>query len=402
MLKFITIFCFFFPLILIAQNEQNDDSPTILNGSCFIYKGNTGTYGIKSKDSVVLIPAQYAHIAEISEGIIVVKQNKNTSYERSYSSGFLNKTLKMILPCKYRNITSSGNGHLIACQNADFKYGLVDTVGRILIPFQYDDFGIYGDGLFPAKMGDYYGYLNGSGKTTIPFEYKFAQSFSEGKAAVKKNETFGYIDKRGHFVIPENYTSASNFKFGFAMVTIFEMSTLINEKGEILFPYLFESIEPLSSEIFLFKAPEMYRDTLDSIIKRDINWIKNSAFNYTNPNKTIESDTLIPFEFESNAEFQGLISPLGNLLGGNDFKTVQLLGEKNEKIYFAVQSKTEIEEKDNWNFAVMNGDGKILTSYDYFEIEMINNVIIGEREEGVSNTFYLIDPQGKATKTNRE
>lgn len=400
MLKFTILLFAFFPFILIAQNEPNDNSNVILDGSCFIFKGNTGTYGIKSSnDSTVLVLAQYAHINEIPEGIIIVKQNKNTSYERSYSSGFLNKSLKMILPCKYRNITSSGNGHLIACQNSDFKYGLVDTVGRILIPFIYDDLETYGDGLFPAKMGESYGYLNGSGKTVIPFTFQFAQPFSEGKAAAKRNSKFGYIDKRGHFIIPETFTSASNFKHGFAMVSIFEMSTLIDEKGEILFPYLFESIEPLSSEIFLFKAPEMYRDTLDSIVKRDANWIKNSAFNYTNPNKTIESDTLVPFEFESNAEFQGLISPLGNLIGGNHFKTVQFLGEKNGKMFFSVQSKVEIDEKDNWNFAVMNEDGQILTPYEYFDIRMEDDTIIGEKEEeDLQNVFYKISSTGTATR----
>ena len=156
MLKFTTVLFAFLPFILFAQNEQNDESNRLLGGSCFIFKSVTGAYGIKSsKDSTVLVLAQYAHISEIPEGVIVVKQNKNISYEGSYSSGFLNRSLKMILPCKYRNISSSGNGHLIACQNADFKYGLVDTVGRILIPFMYDDLGTYGDGLFPAKTGDF-------------------------------------------------------------------------------------------------------------------------------------------------------------------------------------------------------------------------------------------------------
>ena len=99
MLRSVILLFTLFPFFLFAQNEQNDDPNTILDGACFIFRGTTGAYGIKSsKDSTVLVLAQYAHISEIPEGIIVVKQNKNTSYERSYSSGFLNKSLKMILP----------------------------------------------------------------------------------------------------------------------------------------------------------------------------------------------------------------------------------------------------------------------------------------------------------------
>ncbi len=394
--RFFIAFFLLFPSLVFSQGDQTDNS--LLNGNYFTFKAANGYYGIMRSDSTIAISAQYAHIQEIAEGIIVVKQNKNTSYERSYSSGFLNKRLKTILPCNYRNITSSGNGLLIACQNSDFNYGLVDTMGRILIPFQYQDLGSFGEGLFPAKKNDLYGYLNMSGKVIIPFSFKYAATFSEGKAGASKKDVYGYIDKRGHFVIPEKYTSVGSFKNGFATVTIFDMSTIIDEKGETLFPYLFETIEVLNDRLFLFKAPELYRDTLDSIVLRDINWIQNSAFSYTNPNKTIESDTLIPFEFETNADFQGVISVERKLIGGSSFKTVQYLGEKNNQLYFSVQSKREIDEKDNWNFAVMNDQGVILTPYEYFDIKMENETIIGEKEEELENIFYKIGPSGTATR----
>lgn len=390
---------FMLPFIGFGQFEQGDSVYTILDGRYLVFKSNTGHYGIKRNDNTVIVQPQYVHITEIEEGIIIVKQNKNTSYERSYSSGFLNKQLKMILPCNYRNIYSSGNHMLIACQNTDTKYGLVDTLGRIRIPFQYDDIGYYGDGMFPVKQGQLYGYMNENGKTIIPFTFAFAHSFSEGLAAAATEKgVYGYIDKRGHFAIPDGFVAAGPFHYRYAMVNMLEMASIIDDNGNVLFPYLFQEIECVAPGLFLFKAPEALRDTFSTIVAKDNNWLKNSSFSFSNPDKTIESEELLPFDFVVDTDFQGVINEDGQLIGGNGFKSVQFLGMKNDDAFFAVQSKSEIDQNDNWNFAVMDQNGKIITPYDFFEIRFEDEMIIGYKEIDLKNTRYKIEASGKTTK----
>ncbi len=387
------------PLLSIAQFDNEDGPKRILNGHFAVFKSNTGYLGIKNSDSVIVITPQYVNITEVDEGIIVVKPNKNTGFERSYSSGFLNKKLKTILPCNYRNIYSSGNGMLIACQNSDSKYGLVDTLGRIRIPFQYEDIGFYGDELFPVKQGNMYGYLNENGKVIIPFNFSFAHPFSEGKAGAKKNGLFGFIDKHGKFVIPEKFQEVGAFHYGFASTRINDFSTVIDEKGQLLFPPVFETIEAIADSYFIFSCSSSLRDTLAGLVKREEGKAKTNLQNIEmiNADKFI-SDTLIPFEEETNLDFEGVISFQTGLVSPKELREVTFLMKRNGHLLFSVQSKIEVDKNDNWNFALMNEEGKILTPFDYFEIKVENEFIVGEKEEGSNNVRYQLDNSGKATK----
>src|SRR6218665_1114556 len=286
----------FFPLFSIAQFDKEDGHRSILNGNYVVFKSNTGYLGIKNSDSTIVVQPQYVNITEIEEGIIIVKANKNTGFEKSYSSGFLNKRLKTVLPCNYRNIYSSGNGMLIACQNSDSKYGLVDTLGRIRIPFQYEDIGFYGDDLFPVKQGTLYGYMSENGKVIIPFSYTFAHPFSEGKAGVKKNNLYGFIDKHGKFIIPEKFQEVGIFHNGFVSVRINDFATIIDEKGTLIFPPVFESIEPIGEGLFIFSCLGKLRDTLGGLVKREDGKLKSNSTNIELQNPKNFVDTLIPYE----------------------------------------------------------------------------------------------------------
>ncbi len=387
-----TLFC-------TAQFEEGEFPQKILNGSHMVYLESNGHYGIKRcSDEMIIVQPIYAHISEIPEGIIVVKLNKNTGYERSYSSGFLNKRLKTVLPCNYRNIFSSGNGNVMASQNADLKYGMVDTLGRILIPFNYEFLGPVSEGMIAARQDNLFGYLNTNGKNVIPFNFKFAGQFSEGKAVATAGTMMGFIDKRGHFLIPEKFTLANSFQHGYATVFINDLASVIDEKGTVLFPYLFENIEAIGGNLFVFKAPEQYRDTMSKIVIQDKQWFKTSGYSYANPELNSNEDELLPDDFENGSEFQGVLTIEGKLVGGNAFTSVNYLGITHGVHYFAVQSSEEIKKNDNWNFAIMNQEGKILTPYEYFDVKFDQQQVIGEKEMDMEIVRYHISAEGKARK----
>ncbi len=390
------------PFFSLAQYEIEDGPGSILNGNFAVFKSNTGYLGIKDRDSLIVVQPQYVNITEIDEGIVIVKANKNTGFERTYSSGFLNKQLKIILPCNYRNIYSSGNGMLIACQNSDSKYGLVDTMGRIRIPFQYEDIGFYGDGVFPVKQGNLYGYLNDYGKTIIPFSYTFAHPFSEGKAGAKRNGNYGFIDKHGKFVIPEKFQEVGQFHNGFVSVRINDYATIIDEKGTLIFPPVFETIEPIGAGLFLFSCSGTLRDTLGSLVKREDGKLKSNPANIEMQNPKKYVDTLMAFEDESDLDFEGLISFETGLISDKNLRDVTYLARLDGKLLFAVQSKTEVDENDNWNFALMNSEGKILTKFEYFEIKTEDGKIVGLKEDGAENLKFLLDNSGKATRFTKD
>jgi len=399
MRAFLLAISFMGTLFCNAQFEEGEFPQKILNGSHMIYAESNGYYGIKRcSDNEIILQPVYAHISEIPEGIVVVKLNKNTGYERSYSSGFLNKRLKTVLPCNYRNVFSSGNGNIMASQNSDLKYGMVDTLGRILIPFNYEFLEPVSEGMIAAKQDNLFGYLNTNGKNVVPFSFKFAGQFSEGKAVATTGNLMGYIDKRGHFLIPEKFTLANPFQHGYATVFINDLASVIDEKGLVIFPYLFENIEAIGGNLFVFKAPEQYRDTMSKIVIQDKQWFKNSGYSYANQELKTSEDEIFPDDFENGSEFQGVLSREGKLIGGNTFMSVTHLGISHGTHYFAVQSSDEIKKNDNWNFAVMNQEGKVITPYEYFEIKFEQQQVIGKKEQDLTIVRYHIDAEGKATK----
>lgn len=62
----------------------------------------------------------------------------------------------------------------------DNKYGLVDKMSNIVLPFEYD-------------------------RIILPFDYEKITPFDDGYAYVEKNNKVGTIDKNGKIVIPVKY-----------------------------------------------------------------------------------------------------------------------------------------------------------------------------------------------------
>ena len=89
----------------------------------------------------------------------------------------------------------------------DGKYGFMDMMGNMVIPFQYDDVCKY-------------------------FEYEYMHDFHEGLACIGQNEKFGFIDKGGNLVIPCVYNEATRFSDGLAKVWHKFDHDYINKDGD--------------------------------------------------------------------------------------------------------------------------------------------------------------------------
>ena len=62
-----------------------------------------------------------------------------------------------------------------------------------------------------VKLNGKAGFINTKGKEVIPFVYDDADSFSEGLAPVKNNELWGFINKKNELVIPYKYEGTEGF-----------------------------------------------------------------------------------------------------------------------------------------------------------------------------------------------
>ena len=93
---------------------------------------------------LTLVPATYANAqwkdrGDFFEGLAAVK-DANDKY------GFINKTGKVVIPCKWRWARDFHEG-LAAVVDANGKYGFINKTGKVVIPCQWRDADDFHEGL---------------------------------------------------------------------------------------------------------------------------------------------------------------------------------------------------------------------------------------------------------------
>lgn len=113
--------------------------------------------------------------------------------------GLIQDNGKVIIPCKYKDIHFDKDSKTVVALTKDDKVGIFDLQGNLIIPFEYDQFGGYGDGLYKLKKKGYYGFINKDNKICIPFEYEDADAFKYkvGLTYVKKGGFWNLINTKG-------------------------------------------------------------------------------------------------------------------------------------------------------------------------------------------------------------
>ena len=77
------------------------------------------------------------------------------------------------------------------------KCGFIDKTGRLVIPCKYDEANDFSEGLANVKLNGKYGFIDKSGTLVIPCKYDWAWSFHDGRAKVQLNGKDGFVDKSG-------------------------------------------------------------------------------------------------------------------------------------------------------------------------------------------------------------
>ena len=113
----------------------------------------------------------------------------------------------------------------------NYKWGFIDKSGRLVIPCKYDNSASFSKGLACVKLNHKWGFIDKSGTEVIPCKYDCLIFFSEGRACVKLNGKYGFIDKSGTEVIPCKYDDAYPFSEGLAMVCLNGKWGTVNKSG---------------------------------------------------------------------------------------------------------------------------------------------------------------------------
>jgi WG containing repeat len=189
--------------------------------------------GLINQKGEEILPFIYEHLGLFNDGLI----NMGIGNE-DYRAGFVNLKNEIVIPLIYKYTLPFENGFataVIMVKNeqtipkndagtltdnvADIlsppnqldsveRYGVIDTTGKVIIPFQYASVEYANDGLFAAreaKMGGKCGFVNMQNQVVIPFQFDLMLNpFYNGAAIVTKTingqPRYFYIDKTGKCV----------------------------------------------------------------------------------------------------------------------------------------------------------------------------------------------------------
>lgn len=132
-------------------------------------------------------------------------------------------------------LTRFNEGYAIVRSNNKFKYGVIDSLGRAIGPFIYDEPSSFSEGLALVNLEGQKGYIDHEGKMVIEAKFERAFPFKSGFARVIENGKYGFINKSGDYIHEPAFSDAHDFINGLALVRQEDGTTAyIDENGAIV------------------------------------------------------------------------------------------------------------------------------------------------------------------------
>lgn len=155
------------------------------------------------------------HIEYTTDSIGKTILQTGLKYQRisnNSSWGFKDTIGNIVIPLdKYSFLNPIDEQGMILAKK-DGKEGFIDINENILIPFIYDDVGVFSKSvdLAPAVKDNKQGFINRKGETIIPFEYDYASYvryfYEPGIAVLLKNGKYGVINAENQTIVPFVYS----------------------------------------------------------------------------------------------------------------------------------------------------------------------------------------------------
>jgi len=225
------------------------------------------TYGVINRDKKIVVPLAYKDIDKSGEnGIFIV----TTEWHKKVGL-FSAITNKVIVEPTYNKISFFSEGLAVVGNRTledDWKFGVVDINGTLVIPVEYADLFFFNEGLinFQKEENGKWGFLDRNNKVVIPaIYYNGHSSFHDGLALVQASEDgkYGFIDKNNKMVIAAEFEDGRPFKGGFTSVAkgtrravvgdskqVREIPAewvVIDKTGRIIQQRTFDAISPLQA-----------------------------------------------------------------------------------------------------------------------------------------------------------
>ncbi|MBN1942494.1 MAG: WG repeat-containing protein [Phycisphaerae bacterium] len=132
--------------------------------------------------------------------------------------GYINADGKIVISPQYQDAGVFSEG--LAAVQSKGLWGFVDATGRMVISPQFEavDQGGFSAGRVGVMLNGQWGLIDAAGKTILPPESPTPLRFHENLAVIRNGNLFGYIDVNGQVVVKPQYSFAGPFSEGLAVV----------------------------------------------------------------------------------------------------------------------------------------------------------------------------------------
>lgn len=213
----------------------------------------TGKWGLIDTAGQFVLTPQFERLVPFKDGLIGAKS------QGKY--GFIDKTGKIIVPFQYDDESllffGFGSGYTLLKQAG--KNRVLNSRNQIITAPEYDVIAAYTQkGVFAAKKNKQCGLLDTAGKEICPFDYDEMYASGDDLIRVTRQEKYGFINMKGQVIIPLIYDHAWDSQEGFIAVRTGKLYGLIDIQGNVVIPPTFALAEKVSEGLMCVKQGEQF------------------------------------------------------------------------------------------------------------------------------------------------
>lgn len=110
-----------------------------IDGNLVTLQNSTGKWGILNRQGEEIVPFEFREIGPWADDRAAVAIDAGSSTRW----GYIDRSGKRIIPCEYAFATAFDQG--VALEQKAGKYAVIDAQGKLLTPFEYDDFQMFAE-----------------------------------------------------------------------------------------------------------------------------------------------------------------------------------------------------------------------------------------------------------------
>jgi hypothetical protein len=172
-------------------------------------------WGLIDTNGTVLLKPQYEFIEDYHKGAATFKHQGKW--------GLLDANINPVLKAEFTNFSflPNSNKDLYFITKNQSRAGCIDSMGRLIVPMQYDRIRPASEGMIGVCQNSRWGFVSIDKRdTVVGCQFNNIRDFKEGFGAVLAGGRWGFINKNGSFIIKPDYSQCGDFSEGKAWVRL--------------------------------------------------------------------------------------------------------------------------------------------------------------------------------------